>query len=112
MASCQRWMILPAVFQTGSEVVRVHVESFVCSMIERKCRACSRCSSTEEQCSREPYLHISPGSELCLQFLAGGRAGQSLGNWPELRGKQTQNTHVSAFSPALTAFSPQFSSEK
>lgn len=91
--------------QTGSEVVRVYVE---CSMIEKKCRVCSLCSSTEEQCSKEPYLHISPGSELCLQFLVGGRAGQSLGNWPELRGKQTQNTHISAFSPALTAFFPVF----
>lgn len=55
-----------------------------------------------EQRSRESYLHISPGSEPCLQFLVGGRAGPSLGNSPELRGKHTQNTHVSAFSPTLT----------
>lgn len=103
-------MILPAVLLTGSEVV--HVERFVWSVIERKLGVCSLRRSTEEQCSRGPYLHISPGSELCLRFLVGGRAGQSLGNWPELGGKQTQNTHVSAFSPALTAASPQFCSEK
>lgn len=99
-------MIVPAVLQTGSEVVRVHVERFVCSVTERKCRVCSVCRWTEEECSGEPYLHISPGSEPCLQFLVGGRAGQSLGNWPELRGKQTHNTHISAFSPAFTAFFP------
>lgn len=41
-----------------------------------------------------PYLHISPGSAPCLQFLVGGHAGQSLGNWPALKTKRdTEHPH-------------------
>lgn len=64
----------------------------------------SVCSSTVGQCSREAYLHISPGSVPCLQFPVGGRAGQSLENWPELGEKQTEHPHECFFSQSKCVF--------